>query len=72
MFCVKSCAKAAVTLAAAFMVILCDGVVPPRLPLKPENTYPELACALTDGIAPALYQPLAGWIAPPPVTPVVR
>jgi hypothetical protein len=46
------------------MVTVCGDVVPESPPLKPENVYPLLGVALTDGVVPLLYQPLAGLIVP--------
>lgn len=57
--------KFAVTLSGPFIVRYCGVVVPPRLPLKPEKTYPLAAEALTWTTTPLLYHPLAGLIVPP-------
>ena len=43
-----------------------------RAPLKPENANPGFAVALTEAVAPLLYQPLAGLIVPPVPALVVR
>src|ERR1035438_8602513 len=70
---VKNGTKFAVTPAGPAMAgRFCGLVTPLSAPVKPENWYPLLAWALTEGDDPALYQPLAGWIVPPLAAAVVR
>jgi hypothetical protein len=64
--------KAAVTDFGAFIVRVWGVTVPVRAPLKPENTNPGFAVALTEAVAPLLYQLLAGLIVPPVPALVVR
>jgi hypothetical protein len=59
MFCVKSCAKAAVTLAAAFMVILCGVMAPVDIVRRsgPPTDYQSIAHDIVAPLPLRLGQP---------------